>query len=116
MVHHDSHAKKIAHLERSSRELEKQIKLAEAELNRTASASQRKRQKMQDSRNTIPPPERISIARQERLLRSVVQHQDKGTPTNMRRELRENFMLLGVLLIAICASFIWMLRLLETTY
>ena len=36
-----------------------------------------------------------------------------GRATNMRRELRENFMLLGLLICAIAASFCWIIRLLE---
>ena len=44
-------------------------------------------------------------------LRAVVARD--GRATNMRRELRENFMLLGLLVCAIAASFCWIVRLLE---
>ena len=44
-------------------------------------------------------------------LRAVVARD--GRATNMRRELRENFMLLGLLVCAIAASFCWIIRLLE---
>lgn len=48
---------------------------------------------------------------QNRALRAVVARD--GRATNMRRELRENFMLLGLLVCAIAASFCWIVRLLE---
>ena len=61
--------------------------------------------------NTMPPPDRVREGNQNRALRAVVARD--GRATNMRRELRENFMLLGLLICAIAASFCWIVRLLE---
>ena len=53
----------------------------------------------------------IRVKQENRALRAVVARD--GRATNMRRELRENFMLLGLLICAIAASFCWIIRLLE---
>ena len=67
--------------------------------------------RMRLDRNTMPPPDRVREGNQNRALRAVVARD--GRATNMRRELRENFMLLGLLICAIAASFCWIVRLLE---
>ena len=59
----------------------------------------------------MPPPDRVREGNQNRALRAVVARD--GRAPNMRRELRENFMLLGLLICAIAASFCWIVRLLE---
>ena len=52
---------------------------------------------MRLDRNTMPPPDRVREGNQNRALRAVVARD--GRATNMRRELRENFMLLGLLIL-----------------
>ena len=91
----------LAELDRASREIENRIQELEASLKRPA----------QQTRNTMPPPDRVREGTQNRALRAVVARD--GRATNMRRELRENFMLLGLLVCAIAASFCWIVRLLE---
>ena len=88
----------LAELDRASREIESRIQELEASLKRPA-------------QQTMPPPDRVREGTQNRALRAVVARD--GRATNMRRELRENFMLLGLLVCAIAASFCWIVRLLE---
>ena len=92
----------LAELDRASREIESRIQELEASL---------KRPSQRLDRNTMPPPDRVREGNQNRALRAVVARD--GRATNMRRELRENFMLLGLLICAIAASFCWIVRLLE---
>ena len=80
----------LAELDRASREIESRIQELEASLKRPSQQT-----RMRLDRNTMPPPDRVREG------------------TNMRRELRENFMLLGLLICAIAVSFCWIVRLLE---
>lgn len=96
----------LAELDRASREIELRIQELEASLKRPAPQT-----RMRLDRNTMPPPDRIREGNQNRALRAVVARD--GRATNMRRELRENFMLLGLLICATAASFCWIIRLLE---
>lgn len=79
----------LAELDRASREIELRIQELEASLKRPAPQT-----RMRLDRNTMPPPDRIREGNQNRALRAVVARD--GRATNMRRELRENFMLLGL--------------------
>ena len=83
----------LAELDRASREIENRIQELEASLKRPTQQT------------------RVREGTQNRALRAVVARD--GRATNMRRELRENFMLLGLLVCAIAASFCWIVRLLE---
>lgn len=96
----------LAELERASREIENRIQELEASLNRPAPQA-----RMHLDRNTMPPPDRVQESNQNRALRAVIARD--GRASNTRRELRENFMLLGLLICAIIASFCWIIRLLE---
>ena len=96
----------LAELDRASREIESRIQELEASLKRPSQQT-----RMRLDRNTMPPPDRVREGNQNRALRAVVARD--GRATNMRRELRENFMLLGLLICAIAASFCWIVRLLE---
>ena len=96
----------LAELDRASREIELRIQELEASLKRPAPQT-----RMRLDRNTMPPPDPIREGNQNRALRAVVARD--GRATNMSRELRENFMLLGLLICAIAASFCWIIRLLE---
>lgn len=96
----------LTELERASREIDTRIQELEAALNKP---SQPVRARL--DRNTMPPPDRVREGNQDRSLHAVVER--NGRATNMRRELRENFMLLGLLVCAIAASFCWIIRLLE---
>lgn len=96
----------LAELDRASREIESRIQELEASLKRPSQQT-----RMRLDRNTMPPPDRVREGNQNRALRAVVARD--GRATNMRRELRENFMLLGLLICAIAVSFCWIVRLLE---
>ena len=96
----------LAELDRASREIESRIQELEASLKRPSQQT-----RMRLDRNTMPPPDRVREGNQNRALRAVVARD--GRATNMRRELRENFMLLGLLICALAASFCWIVRLLE---
>ena len=87
----------LAELDRASREIESRIQELEASLKRPSQQT-----RMRLDRNTMPPPDRVREGNQNRALRAVVARD--GRATNMRRELRENFMLLGLLICAIAAS------------
>ena len=76
----------LAELDRASREIENRIQELEASLKRPAQQT-----RMRLDRNTMPPPDRVREGTQNRALRAVVARD--GRATNMRRELRENFML-----------------------
>ena len=93
----------LAELDRASREIESRIQELEASLKRPSQQT-----RMRLDRNTMPPPDRVREGNQNRALRAVVARD--GRATNMRRE---NFMLLGLLICAIAASFCWIVRLLE---
>ena len=84
----------LAELDRASREIESRIQELEASLKRPSQQT-----RMRLDRNTMPPPDRVREGNQNRALRAVVA--------------RENFMLLGLLICAIAASFCWIVRLLE---
>lgn len=90
----------LAELDRASREIESRIQELEASLKRPSQQT-----RMRLDRNTMPPPDRVREGNQNRALRAVVARD--GRATNMRRELRENFMLLGLLICAIAVSFCW---------
>ena len=96
----------LAELDRASREIESRIQELEASLKRPS-----QRNRMRQDRTPMPPPHRGREGNQNRALRAVVARD--GRATNMRRELRENFMLLGLLISAIAVSFCWIVRLLE---
>ncbi|MEG0837745.1 MAG: hypothetical protein RR138_06960 [Akkermansia sp.] len=65
---------------------------------------------MQPDRNTLPPPDRVRESRQNRTLKVAVA---RGNVRNSQRELRDNSVLLLLLIASIAASVFWILRLFD---
>ncbi len=92
-------------LNREAREIDNRIHELEATLKRP------RHRTMNSNANTMPPPDRVIEGAQNRALRSVVAR--NGRAANSRRDLRENYILLILLICAVLASFFWIIRLLE---
>ncbi len=88
-----------------ARRIDNSIQELEATLKRT------RHRTMNPNTNTMPPPDRVIESAQNRALRAVVAR--NGRAVNSRRDLRESYILLILLIGAVSASFFWIIRLLE---
>ncbi len=100
---------------RSSRhsDLNRTVQALEAEIQALENSLKQKHASPQKTgvKQTLPPPERRKTYRQERALHvAMARH---GRTSNIRRELKENFFLLLLLIVANVTSTLWIIRLLE---